>query len=294
MPGAEITPRWMVLGATGAIGRFLLEDLRARGATVLAVSRAPPAPDDDTLRWLRADLQSTLPLNEAEFLVSAGPLDALANLLTRAPDCLRCRRLVAFSSTSASVKSDSADAHERDLAARLRQAEQSLAQWCSARGTELVVLRPTLVYGAAMDQHLTRLARVALRLGFLPLPGSCRGLRQPVHAQDLARVAIAAALQSGPVAGSYTLAGGETLSFHAMVQRMLATLSGTPPLVRVPPPLFRAAYAVARALKPAWGPGFAALARLEQDLVFDDSAARARLHWSPRSFAVERDMFMRG
>src|SRR5258706_10270662 len=131
--------RWAVLGATGQIGHFLCQRVAAGDAATLALSRRPPLAGSDAsgIHWIGADLFRTMPAVEARCLISAGPLDGLAAWLEREPNALSCERLVAFSSTSASVKAESDDPQERALAARLAAAEGALAQWCEARAVAL-------------------------------------------------------------------------------------------------------------------------------------------------------------
>lgn len=52
-------------------------------------------------------------------------------------------RVVALSSTSVLVKSDSSDQGKRDIACRLAEGEQALRAWAGSRGIEWVILRPT-------------------------------------------------------------------------------------------------------------------------------------------------------
>jgi hypothetical protein len=53
------------------------------------------------------------------------------------------------------------------------------------------ILRPTLIYGAGIDRSITPIVQRALRLRLFPIP-LAGGLRQPVHADDIARAVVAA------------------------------------------------------------------------------------------------------
>jgi nucleoside-diphosphate-sugar epimerase len=276
-------PVALVVGASGAIGGFLLPRLLAAGYEVVALSRTPRASADPRLRWQVGDLDGAMPaLPPADVLYSLGPLDAFARWFARTPP-LRPPRVIAFGSMSVASKRDSADAAERALAMRLHAAEQELAAAATVRGCAWTVFRPTLIYGAGVDRSLTPIARWALRWRVFPQPYGAHGLRQPVHADDLAAACLA--VLAAPVSADrvYALGGGERLSFAAMCARVRASL----PVATLPLPL---PLAVLRGLAPfarAFGlpaPGAAMLARLREDLVADHADAVADFGWAPRPF----------
>ena len=187
-------------------------------------------------------------------------------------------RVVAFGSTSVHVKAGSPDPAERDVAVRLAAAEAALFAACRARGLPCTVLRPTLVWGLGRDATVSRIVRLARRWPLLPLPLGAPGLRQPVHAADLANAA-AAALSAAPLdAGAFDLPGGERVAFGEMLRRSVA--AGAPACRPCPVPWKAVAWAgrVDRRLG-GWA------SRLAEDLVFDDRPARGALGWAPRGFA---------
>ena len=94
------------------------------------------------------------------------------------------RRLVCFSSTSMLAKADS----PRPLSARSPASPRPKRRWPQAASPGLL-LRPTLIYGLGLDRNVTAAARFIRRWHFFPLGGPGPGLRQPVHADDLAAAA---------------------------------------------------------------------------------------------------------
>jgi nucleoside-diphosphate-sugar epimerase len=281
-------PEALVFGASGQIGSALLPLLRADGWDVVAVSRTAHA-HAAGVRWLRGDLAECHGLPDVvDAIFSCGPLDHFARwyALTQ----LRAPRVVAFGSTSASVKQASGDAGERELARRLGEGERAVLGVATRRDARATLLRPTLLYGAGRDQTLSRLARFALRWRALPIPRGATGLRQPVHVDDLAAAAFAVLDRAATAGRAYALPGGETLAYRDMVARMLATLPGPPRLLELPPPLFALANACMRVLgRDAIAP--AAVARLREDLVFDAGPANRDFGYAPRAFVPTRDMF---
>jgi nucleoside-diphosphate-sugar epimerase len=279
----------LVFGGSGQIGLAVIERLLANDWRVTAVSRARQS-DRGELKWLRGDLQRSPSLPEqVDTIFSLGPLDHFsywyAGTSPVAP------RVIAFGSTSLETKQESEDQPERDVAARLREAEARIFETARQRQAGATILRPTLVYGAGRDKTLTRIASLARRTGFFVLPSSADGLRQPVHVEDLADAALAAIDAVNTYGRSYALPGGETLAYAEMVKRSLASLQPPARLIRVPTPLFKAALAGAHALGKMHSLGSAAVARMQEDLVFDAEPARRDFGYSPRKFQPTEGMF---
>jgi nucleoside-diphosphate-sugar epimerase len=268
----------LVCGASSQIGFFLLPALLCEGAAVTALSRRPHA-DESGVNWLQGALpEPPARAGEAESICCFAPLDALATWLESgaAP---HLARVVATSSMSAESKQASPVAAERDLAQRLRDGEAALARVCTRRGIEWTVLRPTLIYGAARDRSLTPLARRAARWRVFGLPAGS-GLRQPVHAQDVA-TAVLRALDGAAAARVIPIGGGERLPAGAMFARVRASLPLRTMPLRIPAAVVRAG---ARWLPRLRGP----LTRLQQDLVADNGELERLLGVHPRGFHPDR------
>lgn len=279
--------RWLVFGLTGQVGVALRAALAPGEAGLLAVSRQPQAAAPG-LDWLTGEFGPGLDPGEGfDAVLSLGPLDRFASWFEACG--LAPERVVALGSTSVHSKSGSPDPEERALAARLAEAEERLASACVARGSALVLLRPTLIYGGG-ERSLSRIVGLARRWHWLPLPRDATGLRQPVHAGDLAAAVLACLRAPAPRVGRYDLPGGETLSYDEMLRRVLAVAAPRSRLVRVPGPLFRAGVRMLTMLG-LRGAGEGLLARLNRDLVFDAGPAERDLGYAPRAFQPQADMF---
>ncbi|MDE3226084.1 MAG: NAD-dependent epimerase/dehydratase family protein, partial [Nitrospirota bacterium] len=232
----------LVLGATGMVGESIVEHLARSGNQTIGVSRRSGKDGD----WLTADLTEpdALQLPEVDVMFSAVPTRLLADA-SRAVLRSKPKRIVVMSSTNVFTKIDSRDENERASILALIDAEKRIIDQCKALGIEWTILRPTLVYKEGRDHNVSQIAGVIRRFGFMPLYGAASGLRQPVHADDLAIGAIAAAKSAKAANNSYCASGIETVPYHEMVGRIFDGLSRRRRLLHVPPSLWKWAFSLA-------------------------------------------------
>lgn len=279
----------IVTGASGQIGYFLLVRLASADNRVTAVARVRPRwARDRSVNWRLVDLQAGWPRDlQGDTLIHAAPLDLLSNLMHEAAQC-GVRRLVAFSSTSATVKADSNDPKERLQAGRLRESEKNVVEQCRRAGIDWTIFRPTLIYGAGLDTNISALAAFIRSFGFVPLSGAAQGLRQPVHADDLASACLAALGCPAAYRRSYALGGETRLPYRQMIEQVFHALGSRPRIIRIP-----AAFARAGLKGLAWLPRYRQLSpalidRLERDQLVDFSPASADFGFAPRPFQPDR------
>ena len=225
------------------------------------------------------------PCGAVEAAVALCPIWGLVERLPMLLE-LGVRSLVAVSSTSRSTKAASPDPDERAVAARLAAAEEAVACWAGDHGVRATILRPTLVYDGRHDRNVARIAAFVRRWRCFPLVGEGGGLRQPLHADDLAAACVAA-LDAPAPGGWYDLGGGEILSYREMVSRISIAVGRRPRFVRVPRWLVHAVLPPLRRLPGFRGVSPAAFDRMNEPLVVDAAAAVADLGFAPRRFEPE-------
>ena len=281
-----------VTGASSQLGVFLLPHLQEAGFTVRAISRsAPLEPVEvrDRVSWLRPGLEPELEAaSPAAYLVSCGPLDLARKLLASKASL---QKAVVFSTSSILTKPDSADQAERKLVTGLASEEGEIRSICRERGITLVLVRPTMIYGCGLDRNVSTLYRLGERTGFIPLSSRADGLRQPVHAEDLARLAVKALTTdlSGDLEGE--ACGGETLTFREVVKRVAACGSHRIRLLPLPEPLLTAMVWTVLAVRPGKNMNAEMVRRQAKDMVFDDTVFRQSLAYQPRPFNPTRADF---
>ncbi len=282
--GAPMTEQAVIVGANSLIAPYLATRLHQAGVTTTLRGRtAPRHPLTGSPPWqpLELGVGAPAPLPVGATLYACLPIWLLPQLL---PLAQGCRHLVAFSSTSVFSKSRSGDPAERQLAERLQQAEQTLAEEAARLGLSWTLLRPTLVYDGWRDRNVTTLAHLIRRLRLFPVAAPGQGLRQPLHADDLAAAALLAAHQPAARNQAWSVGGGEVLSYRQMVERIFQALALSPRIVPLPPPLLQAGFRLLRLLPRFAGYSPELFTRMNQDLVFDDGKARQALGWTPRQF----------
>jgi nucleoside-diphosphate-sugar epimerase len=284
-----------LFGASNQVGACLVPALLAGGHQVTAMSRRPRPPwiaESPDLDWRVHDLSGSepgsLPGNRA--MIYLAPLEYVDRAIQCCPGITR---VVAFSSTSRLTKADSSSAAERRVAQGLAEGEDRVRSFCDRANISWTLLRPTIIYGAGLDRSLTRVANIMQRWRLFFLPARGVGLRQPVHAADLAAAAVSA-LQAPDCEGQcYELPGAETLSYLKMLGRIADSVRGQPRIIRVPGGLVRWAIPALNLL-----PGFRDLSpalfdRIDQDLVFDLDRAAADLGYQPRAFQPDPECWLR-
>jgi len=274
--------RSAVIGATGIVGGYIVDNLVRTGERPIALSRSRRESTAD-VEWLEGDLSSPEMLKFPAFttLYCTAHVGLVAAALSHL-SCVSLTRLVAFTSTSIVTKAKSEIGAERESVRLWAAAEQQLIVACERLGIQWTILRPTIVYDEGRDANITRLSRLIERFGFMPLAGSGSGLRQPVHAEDLAVGALAGAASPSAANKIYAIPGRDTITYREMVGRIFDGMHRRRRIVAVPLPLWRTAFAMAGPFIP--DANVAMGNRMAQDMTFDPTPAMQDFGWSPRGF----------
>jgi len=151
-----------------------------------------------------------------------------------------------------------------------------------ASGRSGVMLHPTMIYGAAGENNVQRLANLLRRLPVLPLPGGGRSLVQPIHQDDVTASVMAALDRDWDGPASLVIAGPAPLPY-ADFMRAIASAAGLPdPRILS----FPAAPLIAAAALTRFIPGIptihpAEIRRLLEDKAFDIKPMREELGVEP-------------
>ena len=279
----------LILGGSSLITRYLLPHLRQDACSIILAARTPMMPpqgvelvpfdDIRTGRWL---------VPHGCRIASLLPLSVLIPLL---PSFVQASRIVALGSTSVFSKAESADATERAAARVLRQAEMDLYAWSQAGGVPSTVLRPTLVYDGVGDKNVARMARFIRRWRVLPLARPAGGLRQPIHADDVAIAILRALDDAGEIYRAFNIAGAEQLTYRAMAERVFRSFDLCPRLLMLPTGLLGFAFSAASkaGLLHETAFGGSVFKRMNDDLIYDVAPGLKALRYAPRPFDPRPD-----
>jgi len=190
--------RILVTGATGTVGRHVVERLLTAGADVRALTRRPESAGlPAAVEVVGGDLEQPESLAPAfegvdrMYLLATGDTQQVVGLAKQ----VGVRRVVVLSSASAGFDNDSGGEHHR---AAERVVEDSGLEWTH--------VRPGMFAGNLVDWADAIRAEGVVKAPY----GAAR--QSPVHELDIAAVAATALLSDGHNGKIYTLSGPESLT----------------------------------------------------------------------------------
>jgi len=276
----------LVTGGSSQIGNFLLPILVQQGYQCSAISRNPRS-HEAGVEWLQGDLASDMGevIGERRF-------DAWVHLafLPTATAHVKLvagtgvKHVIGFSSTSVFTKQASENDKENAVISRLLTAENEFETSCTAQHVAWTLFRPTMIYGCGLDRNISFIRSMIHTFGFFPLPAAAKGLRQPVHAADLALACAQALASRTGFNKAYNLSGGEVLSYRQMVERVCLAAGKKPRLLPLPTGLLKAALILLHLLPRFKHLNTEMVDRMSDDMVFSHDDARTDFQYAPRRF----------
>ena len=284
-----------VVGASSLVGDRLLRLLSASNRQILAFSRHHRVDDGSpNVSWLKLDGECLrdpeVKSSVVDDWVYVAPIWTIAHHFSLFEE-FRARRIVAISSSSRfskAVQQKFADPKENLIATKIAEAEEQFQAWAVGQNIDWVILRPTLIYGYGQDKNISEIARFVRRFRFFPLFGEALGLRQPIHADDVALAAMTALDCKKTIGKSFNVCGGETITYLEMVSRVFAAAALPERFVRMPLVVFRLAISLLRIFPRFryWNAMMAA--RMNENLVFDCSDSVRELGLRPKKFCITK------
>ncbi|MHB8058186.1 MAG: UDP-glucose 4-epimerase family protein [Desulfuromonadaceae bacterium] len=305
--------RILITGATGFVGHFLCHRLLADGisvrGTLLASENASSLVDGVepvTVEPLGADTQWSHALAGVDAIIhlaarvhimddsSADPLTEFRKVnvegtaqLAREAIKAGVRRLVYISSIKVNGE-ESATAYTPDSPPNPSEpygiskweAEQALRKIEAETGLEVVVVRPTLVYGPGVKANFLNMMKVISR--GIPLPlASITNKRSLIYVGNLVDALAVCATHPAAAGKTYLVSDGEDVSTPELIRRTAAALG-------VPARLFPTPVSLMKLVGKLAGKS-GAVNRLTGSLTVDSSKIRRELGWVP-PFTMEEGL----
>ena len=276
-----------VSGATSPVGRFLILRLIARKFDFVAMSRRKLAHlNTRRLTWVHGQVDQLSTGNSpksVETLIHLAPIYLLPQAVEILAKC-GLKRVIALSSVSLHTKLDSEIPSERELARKIAVAETQLEEICRKNDICYVILRCTMIYSGTDDKNVSRLSDVIRLLRVFPLAGKGTGLRQPVHADDVAIACVS--LLDVPDAWNctYVLSGGEVLSYRQMLARIAERAGKTLRVIEIPSAFWRIGLFLLKGVPTFRDVNLAMLRRVDRNMDFPNDDAMSRIQFRPRDF----------
>ncbi len=287
----------LVTGATGFIGRHVVNALLSRGHRVRAIARhVGSRPERERLEWKAADLASGPPsqwdalLEGVDAVVNTAgiiremPGNDFVSVHERGPIALfdACARAAVAKVVQISAMGAD-DQAETPFLLTKRAADRHLA----SLGVPYVVLRPSFVHGPG-DHSMTFFKAMAAQ-PVVAIAGDGRYRVQPLHVDDLCRAVVQAVEDPGLSGLCVDIGGAETLTFEEMLVALRRWLGLKDPLLwHIPLPLVRLVARVTDAL--GFGPITTdELKMLSRGAASDNGPFTRAFGSTPRPFSVALD-----
>jgi uncharacterized protein YbjT (DUF2867 family) len=221
------TPRVLVLGGTGFVGRHVCEQLARLGWQItVPTRRAVNAASVQSLPGLtvleasvhsEADLARLIPGHDAVVNLVAvlhGDEDRFEKVHVDLPGKIASAMKKAGVQRLVHVSALGADAQGPSMYQRSKARGETVLQ---GAGLQLTVLRPSVIFGAE-DKFLNLFADLQAIAPFMPLAGS--GTRfAPVWVADVAHAVVACLQKPETIGQTYELCGPDVMTLGELVQR---------------------------------------------------------------------------
>ena len=278
----------MVTGGSSSVALFAIGRLLEMGSNVIAVThKSRVAYFHPKLRWVQADWQNSQEVQTklqgitSRFVIHTAPVWLLKEALPVLKEA-GMERLVAISSTSIKGKETSGDPDEQQTVKKLLDGELAISELAKELVFDWTIIRPTMIYGAGLDNNISRMARMADQWGRFPVELPAMGKRAPVHADDVATACLRALAVPGASGKTYNLQGASVLPFRALVERAAKLMDAELEVVGIPQ--FAQLLSIMHKRNPHRFPHPAVLARMKQDLLFPDESVEQDLRLKPREY----------
>lgn len=280
----------LVTGATSHTGSYLVRQLIDRGYPVRCLVRTPMNESylpKEKIEIVVGDFhnpETIFPaLDQIKTLVHVAHIRFAADIV---PLCRKAgvSRAIFMSSTRRFTKFPCPTATE------VMEGEEIIRK----SGLNYTILRPSMIYGGARDNNMTKLVHQVRHHFIFPLFGGGNNLIQPIFVLDLVKTIIDCLENDQTTGREYTLAGPAPFSYRECVNMIARELNRK--IILIPVPLGLCLFLARIYEKTTSKPRVTAeqIRRFGEDKVFDIQPARTEIGFNPRPFSEGIGMKLAG
>ena len=240
--------------------------------------------------------------NEKFILISFAPIWYLADFLNylfyyKKSRLENLEGIIACSSTSSLTKRFESNNYDKNLAEKLLISENKIISIAEKLNINCQIIRPTMIYGSfkdIKDNNISKILYIMRNLKVIFLPSNS-GLRQPIHAYQLAEVVYFLMFKSikskNKVNNLINLGGDNILNYKEIIEALKNTVGKNDAarkclILEIPNRLFLVSILPVMIFSPKY---FAALSRICSNLSGFDKASEIT-KTKPRSFPYSKDL----
>jgi len=273
-----------IIGISSQLGPALMTALHHANLDVVGLSRSRATAGRCPIHvYTNGTLPPDPPLPQISALISLAPLPGI-EAVVRLASHMGARRVIAFGSTGVFSKAASTSDVERDFVRDQLAAEHTFTSLATTNNFHWTLFRPTMIYGADTDQNVSFIRSMIRRFRAFPIPIGARGLRQPVHVEDLADACVKVLNNPAAFNRAYNLGGGEVIEYAEMVRRICRADGISPRLVLIPGIVYRWLVRMASRLPSLGYLSETMVDRMFVDLTTDNAEAQHDFGYAPRRF----------
>ena len=277
----------VIAGGSSLVAPYLIARVEAAGLNAEVISRRHiDVPEGFIFTQMDLTKARNWIAPEDAIVVSLLPIPVLTQFL---PRFIGVKAIIMIGSTRHFSHVKNQDEKDKSVVARLELSEEVLRSWCKKSNVDFTLLRPTMVYDGKHDDNVAQIAHFIQRYRFLPLARPAKGLRQPLHAADLAKAIFNSIGNDAVKNKALNIAGGEILTYRELVERIFSRLGQKPRLLMMPKEWLEKIFGLASKAgvirEDAYNSSL--FKSMNEDLIFDVAEGLDLLKYDPRGFEPE-------
>lgn len=242
----------LVTGATGFVGREVVQQLHDAGHEVHFLTRRPTSASARAVEWgFDGQVHFGDVLDAQSVLEAAKGRDSVIHLVGIISEVgdqtfenvhTRGTRNVVSAAKQAGARRFvhmSALGTRPDAASRYHQSKWAAEEIVRGSGLDFTIFRPSIIFGPG-DGFVNLFAKIIRRSPIVPLIGGGRTRFQPVPVEDVAAAFVKSLTEPRAVGQTFDLCGTETLTLNEIVDAILVVMKRRRLKVHIPFPIARA------------------------------------------------------